>query len=56
MAAKVNKSNSTAGAVRIEENLPETSTTIAQFVLQKHKKKMSDFDKNEGQGYGAQRP
>ena len=35
-----NKSNSTAGAVRVEVNLPRTYTVNAQFLLQIHNKKI----------------
>ena len=38
--------NSTAVAVRVEVNLPGTSTVVAQFLLQMHNKKLNDG--NEG--------
>ena len=50
---KSNKSNSTARAVRVEANLPGTSTVNAQFLLQMHNKKVLDLE-NEGQSDEAQ--
>ena len=45
--------NATAGAVRVETNLPETSTVIAQSLSLKHNQKMFDME-NEGKSDGAQ--
>ena len=49
----MNKSNSTAGSVRVEADLLGTSTIIARFLLQMHYKKMS-YLKNEGKNVEAQ--
>ena len=49
------KSNSTVETVRVEANLRETSTVIAQFLLQMHNKKMFDI-KNAGESDEAQHP
>ena len=42
-----------AGSMRIEANLPGTSTVIAQFLLQMHNKKMFNLE-SKGQSEGAQ--
>ena len=49
----INKSNSTAGRVRVEANLPETSATSAFFFITIHNKKMFYLE-NEGQGHVVQ--
>ena len=47
--AHINENNSRAGIVRVDANLPGTSTVIAQFLLQMHNKNVFDQEKNEGQ-------
>ena len=42
-----------AGGVRVETNLPGTSTACAFCLKPMHKKKISDIE-NEGQGHGVQ--
>ena len=52
--AMSSESFSTAGAVRVETNLPKTSGACPIFfVLQMHSEKMFDLE-NEGQRHGAQ--
>ena len=50
-----NKKNSTAGAVRVDANLPGQSTVITQFVLEMHSKKMFYLE-HEGQSDWSQHP
>ena len=45
---EMTKSNSLAWVVRVEVNLPDTSTVIARYLVQMHNNKMFDL-KNEGQ-------
>ena len=49
----VNKSSWITEVVRVEVNLSATSTVIAQFLLQKHNRKMFDLE-NEGKSNGTQ--
>ena len=48
-------SNFTAGTVKVEANMSETATVIAQFVLQMYNKKLFDLE-NEWQSDRAQHP
>ena len=47
------KSYTTAGVVRFEENRPRTSASCNFFYSKMHNKKMFDLE-NEGQGHGLQ--